>query len=125
MKKYLLAGALIFFAALITFAGSTLYCGHCRSVTDRILFTLFLRDDAPEFARGYSDRAFDSVTKGMSKADVRHLLGDPLQSQSSDAKSHDEIRRYTRAPQDRNFWFRIVLFKNDQVVDAKGDYFVD
>jgi outer membrane protein assembly factor BamE (lipoprotein component of BamABCDE complex) len=125
-KKCLLGTAVIFLAAaLITFGGSMLYCRHCRTVTDRILYTLFLRDDATEFSSGYSERAFDSVNKGMLKDDVRRLLGDPLEIQSSDAKSHDEIWRYTRAPQDRNFWFRIVLFKNGEVVATKGDYFVD
>ncbi|HEV2804207.1 MAG TPA: hypothetical protein VGW57_04660 [Chthoniobacterales bacterium] len=125
MKHWLWVVALIFVASATTFTASMLYCPHCRGMTDRILFTIYLRDDATQFAHDYSERGFASVKKGMSKADVRHLVGEPLQIQSSDAKSHDEIWRYTRAPQDRNFWFRIVLFRNGQVVDLKGDYFVD
>jgi outer membrane protein assembly factor BamE (lipoprotein component of BamABCDE complex) len=100
-------------------------CPHCRTVGDRFLYLLFLKDDATTFAPTYNDAAFDSVGIGMTKEQVQQLLGEPLAIENYGGPAHKEIWRYTKAPPDRNFWFRIVVFEGGHVTKLEGKYFVD
>jgi hypothetical protein len=43
-------------------------------------FVCWFLTDCTEYSPGYTERAFNAIGEGMSRAEVRRLLGDPLQT---------------------------------------------
>jgi hypothetical protein len=126
MKRVLIAGC----AVMLVVAGLCLYvglqCKYCHGAEDVFFYALFARDDATQFSSGYNEANFAKITKGMSKADVVELIGEPLKKDVASGKNYSELWRFTAAPPDRNYWFRIVLFDaNEKVVAREAKYFVD
>jgi outer membrane protein assembly factor BamE (lipoprotein component of BamABCDE complex) len=124
-RLLLLSLVLIVAVTIVGFGFLLLRCPHCHGAEDRFLFALFLRDDATQYAPGFSDSGFDQVTKGMSEKDVILLVGDPIKKEIYQGQSFDQLWRYTKAPPGRNFWFRIVLFKEGKVLGTEAKYFAD
>ena len=121
----LITVVLLGLAALVSVGVYLTTCPHCRTVGDRFRYLVFLKDDATTFASAYNDAAFDRVGIGMTKDQVHQLLGEPLAVEHYGGQADKEIWRYTKAPPDRNFWFRIVVFETGRVTKVEGKYFVD
>lgn len=96
-----------------------------HSAMDAFSFVLFLGDDGTVYSRNYSEKAFEKVQPGMSRKEVLSLLGTPLRVDRFDDPP-EEVWRYTLAPSDRNYFFRIIVFSRDGFVERKeAKYFVD
>ena len=98
---------------------------YFSSGKDFFFYTAFLFDDATVFSRGFSEEKFKGVRAGQTKQDVRVALGEPI-SKDIDKKTHQEYWRYSQAPNNRNYWFRVVVFgTDDRVEEVDRHYFVD
>jgi outer membrane protein assembly factor BamE (lipoprotein component of BamABCDE complex) len=125
-RASIVSSALIVFLAAAYAVGVSLRCSHCHSVSDRFFYAMFAMDDATQFSTGYSETNFQRISKGMSKAEVLSLVGEPLKKHVTHGKEFSEVWRFSQGPPDRNYWFRIVLFDADErVVAREAKYFVD
>ncbi len=96
------------------------------SLSDVFFNVLFLFEDQTQWAPGYSESVFKTVTKGMSAATVRELLGEPLAKEVYSDGSRREYWRYTKGSPDSSYWFRTITINQDSVVEDIGrKYFVD
>jgi outer membrane protein assembly factor BamE (lipoprotein component of BamABCDE complex) len=126
MRRLLIASCVIVLAIVGLGLYVGLQCKYCCSVEDVFFYTIFFKDDATQFSSRYSEENFKKITKGMSKTDVVELMGEPLKKDLTGGKNFSEVWRFTGAPADRNYWFRIVLFDTDgKVVACEAKYFVD
>ena len=92
---------------------------------DVFFYTLFLFDDATTFSTGFSEAKFKAIERGQSMQEVHLIVGEPI-SKGTNQVTHEEYWRYSQAPPDRNYWFRVVVFGQDgRVKEIDRHYFVD
>jgi hypothetical protein len=136
LLKRLALGLLL--AALAYFGIMSLRCSrYCHGFWDRFFFALFVGEDHTKFASGYNEAHFATIGKGLRKADVIRLLGEPLKRNvyhaalreewpSNAVTDYEESWQYSSGPPGANYWFRYVLFDRDGIVVAtEAKYFVD
>jgi inner membrane protein len=86
------------------------------SLGDGVLSTV-LREDT-EYASGYSEGSFRTITLGAAEDDVRRLLGPPLSEVRSPAGAPTDVCWvYSRSPTDRAFRARGLCFSKGKVVE--------
>jgi hypothetical protein len=88
------------------------------------LIWLCVLGEDTEWAADYTDEAFVSVTRGMTRAQVHEMLGEPLHTEETQGGA-ELVDRWTRSPSDSNFWQRAVVFRDDRVVKKLSDFCVD
>jgi outer membrane protein assembly factor BamE (lipoprotein component of BamABCDE complex) len=95
------------------------------SAADVFFYTLYFFEDATTFSRDFSEAKFKTVHSGQTQQEVQVVLGKPL-SKDTDEKRHQEYWRYSEAPNDRNYWLRVIVFGADgRVKEVDRHYFVD
>jgi hypothetical protein len=85
--------------------------------------SLLLGEDT-YYSAGYSDSAFRKVKIGMTKDQVRALLGEPL-SEYPIVEGGREGWRYSWKRTDTHYRARVVIFKDGRVVKVRAHFYVD
>jgi outer membrane protein assembly factor BamE (lipoprotein component of BamABCDE complex) len=127
-KRRFLIISVIFFVAVILFwlNAAIKTRDKYNGFEDVLLYSIYFFDDATEYAPKYSESVFKAISIGSHKEEVLFLLGEPLFKETYANKTYSEIWRYTKAPPDRNYWFRIVLFDQNGIVNGiERKYFAD
>jgi hypothetical protein len=89
---------------------------------DGLIFGLLLKEDT-EYAAGYTDTKWRSIRIGMTEADVRAILGEPLQVWQNRGESVG--MRWSRSPGDTNYRCRVILLENDRLVERHAEFHLD
>ena len=76
------------------------------------------------YADGYSAERWDRVAVGMTRSEVRTLLGEPLRSFGSDSGSIS-WERWTYSPGDTHYRIRVVSYRDDRVLEKHGSFYYD
>jgi len=85
-------------------------------------YSLLFREDTV-YTPGYANSKYRSIEKGMTKAEVIGIIGQPFYTnKDSKAKGIEERWWYSRSPSDNHYRMREVRFVND-VVSRKVHYF--
>lgn len=93
-------------------------------------FTLYLSIVTPilntEYTPGYSGKAFRAIAVGDSEERVLHVLGEPLERNSSAQDPSYVYLRYSRAtgPSDSHLG-RVILLRDGQVVRIWHEIYLD
>jgi len=87
-----------------------------------LIFGLLLKEDT-EYASGYTDAGWRSIQVGMTQADVRAVLGEPLQVWQN--RSGSVSMRWSRSPGSTNYRSRVLLLENDRVVKKHAEFYLD
>jgi hypothetical protein len=99
---------------------------YYNSTRDIFSNVLFLFEDYTEYAPGYSEAEFKKISKGMSKVEVIKHLGEPLSKEIYKTGIYQEYWRFTKGPPDSNYWFRVITFDQNGIVqNVEREYFVD
>jgi len=80
-------------------------------------------DKGTVYAPGYTDRAFRRVAPGMSEADVRELLGEPLHV--DETRWGTVIWSYSKSPSDASYRYRNVVLESGRVVRIRHGLYLD
>jgi SmpA/OmlA family protein len=120
-QRVLLAIALLFLALAATYQMLSLegIQGHIWS---------HMYPGTTEWAPGYSGWAFWKIFPGMSKDQVRELVGEPLDTytRSGDDDQLREYWRYSRSPTSSHFHDRTVIFDQSGHVKMRlSEYYID
>ena len=88
---------------------------------DGTLLSVILPDDTI-YAEQYSDARFRQISIGATEADVRRVLGPPL-----DTGTHDGalIYRYARSVNDSNYHVRVIVLRSGLVSETLHSFYVD
>ncbi len=86
-----------------------------------LALTVLLGEDT-EYAAGYSDTRWRQVRPGMTRSEVRALLGEPL---SQWPISGGTGERWTRSPGDTHYRCRVVIYDGDLVTRKHAEFYVD
>jgi steroid 5-alpha reductase family enzyme len=124
-KKVIQKMLVVLFLLFAVLIGTKIYQyrNYYNGVRDIISHVIFFFTDATEWAPNYSEDVFKKIHSGLSQEEVLKLLGKPLEEEKYIDR---EIWRYTRAPIDSNYWFRIIVFDNKRIVMyTEREYFVD
>ncbi len=79
-----------------------------------------------EYAEGYTDSGFKKIRIGQSPEEVVEILGKPFNYEYEQSKRAGNGRWiYSRSPNSRDYLYREVRFKNGQVSEVDGHYYVD
>lgn len=96
------------------------------SADDVFWHTLFLFEDATIFSVGYSEEFFERVQPQMRQSEVVNLLGEPFLKETYKNKQYSELWRYSKAPDNANYWMRLILFtEGGDVLRKTRKYTVD
>ena len=77
------------------------------------------------YASGYSDHAFRLVRKGMSEAEVRSLLGNPLELYPPDRFRDWTSIRFSKSPGGTHYRSRVVNVRGGVVIGKLANFYVD
>ena len=112
-----------FTTATFLIVGASMYAIHRWSLdgVDGMLLGLVLPDDTV-YAEQYSDAGFRQVAIGVSEAEVRRILGPPLEIGAHDGAS---LFRYTRTANDSNYYVRVIVFRDGRVSEKRHQFYVD
>lgn len=88
------------------------------------LIWLCIYGEDTEWAADYTDEAFVSVTRGMTRGQVHELRGEPLFTEETQGGA-ELVDWWTRSPSDSNFRQRAVVFRDDRAVEKVSEYWVD
>lgn len=88
------------------------------------LFGIMLLPDT-EYAPGYSNWRFLQVREGMSAAEVRALLGEPLSVNEMQSATGGKVWIYSRSPHDTHFRCRVLVFHGSVVTEVHTEFYVD
>ena len=86
-----------------------------------------LLDEDTVYARGYSDAGFRHVAPGMSREQVRSLIGAPQKEWPIEATNGgpDLGARWSYSPGDTHFRCRVLLFRQGVVVKKHSEFYLD
>jgi len=87
------------------------------------LFLFFLGDDTA-YAADFTELRFARVDVGESSAEVRRILGEPLDIIAV-TESRLETWHYTRSPSSHHYRLRAVVLEGGVVVDKLSEVYVD
>ncbi|MFT3711454.1 MAG: outer membrane protein assembly factor BamE [Archangium sp.] len=76
------------------------------------------------FAAGYSPWKFRRVKLGMSRDEVKSLLGEPL-SRADAASSDEEYWYFSTSPSGAKYHIRVVQFAHGRVTRISSEFYVD
>jgi len=83
-------------------------------------------DEDTVYAAGYSPDAFKKVAIGMTEADVRTLLGPPLETYSPGPNARGEYGwRYARSARGGSYRIRALLFRSGRVIQVFHEFYLD
>lgn len=88
--------------------------------------SLIFHEDT-EYAEGYSDTAFQGITKGMTRSQVINALGEPLVywDYGDDKQNNRRRLSYSRSPGDTHYRIRTIVVKDDRVEEKRVEFWVD
>lgn len=99
--------------------------GRIASIRDAADLTLFMFEDSTTYAPGFTEGAFRAVHPGMSSAEVKRLLGNPIQVVELSGRG-ERVLRYTSGRSDANYWLRSVVVDSTGIVsEVLRGYFAD
>jgi len=88
---------------------------------DGTLLSALLGDDTV-YAAGYSDAKFQQVALGSSKEEVLSILGPPLET---GVHNGEHILRYAQSAHDSNYHVRVIVLRDDRVLEKLHEFYVD
>ncbi|WPD23758.1 MAG: hypothetical protein SD837_04180 [Candidatus Electrothrix scaldis] len=79
------------------------------------------------YSSEYSDCKFLQVSKGMSEAEVKDLLGEPLDTYPNKYghAGWDIGMRWTKSAYDSHYRMRVLLFQHDVVTEKHAEFYLD
>jgi len=96
-----------------------------HSFRDVNVFILCLMDETTAYSSQYSEDVFMNIKIGISKSDVKKLLGEPLLKLPLN-KNNSEIWKYTYTyVPDGFYWVRWIEFNDKGVVVSKVHEYTD
>jgi len=126
VRNHLLLGRNRVPVVLIALFLSAFIAGHAISLDgiDGMLFQAAF-DDGSEWAPGYSALGFWRVRRGMTPDEVLALVGEPLERYEVRDERGLTGWRWTRNPLSTHHKVRVVLFRNDRVVEKLSLFYLD
>jgi hypothetical protein len=109
------------FAAILA-AGVAAFVNSVDGPLVALWAVLFPEDT--EWATDYTDEAFVSVTRGMARAQVHEMLGEPLDTEVTQGGA-ELVDRWTRSPSNSNFRQRAVVFRDDRAINELSEFWTD
>jgi hypothetical protein len=113
---------------VVTLLASILAGAHAWTLDgiEGLVFGSFLREDTV-YAPGYTDSGFRRVAVGMSRSQVEALIGAPQHEWpvGGDTDRSGVGARWSHSPGDTHFRCRVLLFRNDVVVEKHTEFYVD
>ena len=100
-----------------------LYLQHPADGVTGNAVALFVADET-EFAPGYSEERFMAIEAGMTRAQVLGLLGAPLRGYRADWDG-SVWWAYSRKERSPNFRSRLIVFRDERVVDRVQELYLD
>lgn len=88
-----------------------------------LLFRILLNTDDSVYTKGYTDRNFLALKRGMTKQQVIRLLDRPF-AEFNRSESIVSMQ-YSKSPGDTHYRARAVLLQDNKVVDIISYYYVD
>ena len=83
-------------------------------------------EEDTEYAAGYSPDAFKKVAIGMSEAEVKALLGPPLETYAPGPATRGEYGwRYARSARGGSYRIRALLFRSGRVSEIFHEFYLD
>lgn len=115
---------LTWMAAVAALSGALLLGLHAWLIDglDGLLWGALLREDTA-YAAGYTAGGWRSIRIGMTQADVRTAIGDPLQGWTNQDSSVS--MRWSRSPGDTHYRCRVLQFSEGRVTEKHSEFYVD
>lgn len=88
-----------------------------------VIFPLLTWPDT-EYSSGFSHRSFLSVRSGMTSAEIRQLLGEPLNIYRV-PETGETGWSYSETPTNSSYRVRAVLFRQGRVTRRLSEFYVD
>jgi hypothetical protein len=108
---------------LLVVAGIVVHVGTLDGIDGLVLRRVFGEDTV--YAPGYTDRLFRKVAVGMTVANVKGLLGEPLSSNPThEGREYGTFWCYSESPSMNSFRSRAVKMRNGVVVGSYAEFTV-
>ena len=91
---------------------------------DGLFWSLLFEEDT-RYAPGYSEAGFYKIKHGMTEAEVKRLLGEPLMVDPPDSRRNYTYWRYSESPKDTHYRQRFIRFQNGIVTERISEFYVD
>lgn len=88
-----------------------------------LLFRILLKTDDTVYTKGYTDRNFLALKRGITKQQVIWLLGRPFAEFNRTGNAIS--MQYSKSPNDTHYRARTIRLQNDKVIDIISYYYVD
>jgi len=91
---------------------------------DGLFWSLGFKEDTV-YSPKYSDNAFKQINIGMSEAEVKRLLGEPIETYPPDKWRDSKSLRYSHSPGDTHYRIRNINVKDGIVISKYSEFYVD